>query len=189
MNTLRAAVAGMLVVAGASLAQGQQPAPRANAPQGQQPPQQRMGPGMHSKMGPAAMPASGLASMLLARTAELKLTDQQVTRIAAIARRTDERHKAMRASMDSVMRAHRPQTGARGMAAGPMPAMGSPMMARMHEQERADVREALQVLSIDQQVDLWMMHSMAGHGMQGHAMQGHDGDHPMGPPQGGRPDK
>ena len=140
MNTLRAAVAGMLVVAGASLAQGQQRAPRANAPQGQQPPQQRMGPGMHGKMGPAAMPASGLASMLLARTAELTLTDQQVTRIAAIAR-------------------------------------------------RADVREALQVLSIDQQVDLWMMHSMAGHGMQGHAMQGHDGDHPMGPPEGGRPDK
>ena len=52
-------------------------------------------------LGPGG-PGGGIASMLLAHTGEFKLTDAQVTRLAGIARRTSDRHRAMRASMDSL---------------------------------------------------------------------------------------
>ena len=97
--------------------------------------------------------------MLLAHTAELKLTDQQLSKLAAIARRTDDRHKAMRASMDSLMRAERPQ-GNGPASANPRPFnpdQASAMMTRVRDQERTDLRDALAVLTIDQQADAWMM--------------------------------
>ena len=113
------------------------------------------GPGM---MGGPAAPGGGIASMLLAHTAELKLTDSQLSRLAAIARRTDDRHKAMRASMDSLMRANRPQPGTAAEPARPMfGEQGRAAMDRMREQERTDLRDALAVLTIDQQTDAWMM--------------------------------
>ncbi len=96
--------------------------------------------------------------MLLAHAAELKLTDSQLSRLAAIARRTDDRHKVMRLSMDSVMRANRPQAGT--APAQPRPRMrdqNRAMMDRMREQERTDLRDALAVLTVDQQADAWMM--------------------------------
>ena len=104
------------------------------------------------------MIGGGIASMLLAHTAELKLTDQQLSKLAAIARRTDERHKAMRASMDSLMRLDRPQDGA--ASANPRPRNADQdraMMERVRDQERTDLRDALAVLTIDQQADAWMM--------------------------------
>src|SRR5687767_12652488 len=42
------------------------------------------------------------AEFFLARTGELRLTDAQVVRLAAIARRSADRRRAMRASMDSL---------------------------------------------------------------------------------------
>jgi uncharacterized membrane protein YebE (DUF533 family) len=104
------------------------------------------------------MPGGGIASMLLAHTAELKLTDTQLSKLAAIARRTDDRHKAMRVSMDSMMRANRPQ--ADGTAPTPRPfnaEQGRAMMTRVRDQERTDLRDALAVLTVDQQADAWMM--------------------------------
>lgn len=101
----------------------------------------------------------GIASMLLARSGELKLTDSQVTRLAAIARRSWERDEAMRASMDSMMNR---------MASG-QPEDGTSMFTRMRtapalarEQERTEVRDALAVLTIDQQADAWMRRGMGG---------------------------
>ena len=115
--------------------------------------------GMHSGRPP-------IAGMFLGHSAELKLTDAQVTRLAAIARRTDDRHKAMRATMDSAMKSHMPMGGDR---AGRPPMGEDAGMRAMHERmmaaERADVRDALGVLTVDQQADAWMMR---GEGMKGH---------------------
>lgn len=171
-------IVSVALVAGAVVAHAQQPAPapepRQGPPRQGPPPQARgMAPGgrrlARTPEGPTSMPGGpamvrgpvpgGIASMLLAHTAELKLTDQQLSKLAAIARRTDERHKAMRASMDSLMRANRPQ-GDGTAPANPRPLspdQGRAMMARVRDQERADLRDALGVLTIDQQTDAWMM--------------------------------
>ncbi|HUQ79694.1 MAG TPA: hypothetical protein VM076_01080, partial [Gemmatimonadaceae bacterium] len=55
-------------------------------------------------------PVEDPAQFLLAHTGELKLTDAQVTRLAAIARRSAERRESLRAQLDSL----RPQGGMRG---------------------------------------------------------------------------
>ena len=172
----------LALVSGAGAAHAQQPAPAPQPGQGQgqrrqgPPPQargvapggRRMAPmpggpdagpmaGMPGMMaGPMA--GGGIASMLLAHSAELKLTDQQLSRLAAIARRTDDRHKAMRTSMDSVMRANRPTDGTASSTPRPLTGdEGRAMMTRMRDQERADLHDALAVLTIDQQTDAWMM--------------------------------
>src|SRR5689334_5469672 len=54
--------------------------------------------------GPGMMPGGpgpDAAGMLLAATGRLRLTDAQVVRLAAIARRAEERHAAMRTSMQA----------------------------------------------------------------------------------------
>jgi hypothetical protein len=173
-------VLALALVAGAVTARAQQPAP---APQpGQGPPRQgpppqargvapggrRLGrtpgapdgpmPGAPAMMG-GPMTGGGIASMLLAHTAELKLTDQQLSKLAVIARRTDDRHKAMRTAMDSVMRANRPQPDGNAQV-NPRPFnpdQQRAMMTRMQDQERTDLRDALAVLTVDQQADAWMM--------------------------------
>ena len=110
-------------------------------------------------------PAGGLASMLLAHTAELKLTDQQLPRLAAIARRTEDRHHAMRTSMDSTERANRSEGDqSRQMDARAMQDAMRAMMERARDQERGDVRDALAVLTPDQVVDAWIMRGPGGHG-------------------------
>ncbi len=139
-------------------ARGMAPGGRRMAPTPGGPGAGQMGRGGPGMMGAPMGPDGGIASMLLAHTAELKLTDSQLSRLAAIARRTDDRHKAMRASMDSMMRANRPQAGT--TPAQPRPMMGDQnraMMDRMREQERTDLRDALAVLTVDQQADAWMM--------------------------------
>src|SRR5687768_10433401 len=56
------------------------------------------GPEAPRRAGPGGPPA---AQMLLAQTGELELTDAQVVRLAAIARRSESRRRALRAAMDS----------------------------------------------------------------------------------------
>src|SRR5512143_2978514 len=74
----------------------------ATAGLGAQTPGPRMGPA-----GPGRGALDNPAEFLLAQTGDLKLTDAQVTRLAAIARRSAERRRALRAQMDS-MRPERP---------------------------------------------------------------------------------
>lgn len=102
-------------------------------------------------------PAGEIASFLLSHTAELKLTDQQVTRLAAIARRAGERRQAAMRTMDSLA-----TRGARRDSAGRMPGgPGGPPSAfraeaeRMRDQRHAELREALGVLTPDQQATAW----------------------------------
>ena len=156
-------VVGALLCAGASYAQqpGMAPRPQQGPPQqqgerGPRPPMGGMGGGPG---GQHVGPPEALASHLLAHVGELKLTDQQVTKLAAIARRSDERHRAMRSTMDSMAR----QT--------PPPAAGLPQrapdamratMERAREMERGEVRDALAVLTVEQQADAWMMRGPAG---------------------------
>ena len=137
-------------------ARGEAPGGRRMAPQPAGPDGGQMGPG--GMMGGPMGPGGGIASMFLAHSAELKLTDQQLSRLAAIARRTEARHEAMRTSMDSLMRANRPQPGTTPPDARPMMSdQGRAMAERMRDQERADLRDALAVLTVDQQADAWLL--------------------------------
>jgi len=108
-----------------------------------------------------------VAQQLLAHTGELKLSDQQVTRLAAIARRSADRREGMRRSMDSLMTA-------RGMArpdsarprGGPSPEMRA-AADRMRDQAHGDLRDALAVLSPDQLATAWELVAMRGPGLRG----------------------
>jgi hypothetical protein len=100
------------------------------------------------------------AEFFLARTGELRLTDAQVVRLAAIARRSADRRRAVRASLDSIAPARR----------GGMRLDSTDRAARMREMERirarferereqarADLRDAIAVLTPDQQAMAWEM--------------------------------
>src|SRR4051812_46201099 len=78
------------------------PAPQPNRRPGPPPAGARPIPGPGPGMA-AGRTGPDVAEQLLARTGELKLSDQQVTRLAAIARRSADRRQAMRRSMDSLM--------------------------------------------------------------------------------------
>jgi Spy/CpxP family protein refolding chaperone len=119
------------------------------------------GPGM-MRGGPGPDPAS----MLLGATGRLKLSDAQVVRLAAIARRAAERHEAMRTRMQA---AH---AGAPNRQAAPSEAEMQRMhqqMEQMHEQMRGDLRDALAVLTPDQQATAFEMvaHHASGRGAHG----------------------
>jgi hypothetical protein len=102
-----------------------------------------------------ARPAGDVASFLLAHTADLKLSDQQVTRLAALARRSGERREAAMRAMDSLAtRRMRPDSAGRGMRGGPPPALRAEA-ERQRDQRHADLREALGVLTPDQQATAW----------------------------------
>jgi hypothetical protein len=100
------------------------------------------------------------AEFFLARTGELRLTDAQVVRLAAIARRSADRRRAMRASMDSVASARR---GVGRMDSTDRVARMREMAAvrarfdRDREQARADLRDAIAALTPDQQAMAWEM--------------------------------
>lgn len=127
------------------------------------------GPGepmMNRGMGPGAAPPPA-ARFLLAHTGELNLTDAQVVKLAAIERRAEARRVTTRTAMDSMR--------ARFMAQG-MPAdsaaraarhnvMMSTMQAnqtKMREGQQADLREAVAVLTADQQAKVWQLMAQAG---------------------------
>lgn len=171
-----------LIITGALLcavaAHAQQPGMAGPPPQGQPPQQRERGPrppmrgedGMDAGPGMRrAGPPDALASHLLAHVGQLKLTDQQVTKLAAIARRADERHRAMRTSMDSMARLAAP------LAAGSAPRESDAMraaMERAREMEHGDIRDALGILTADQQADAWIMRGAAGRPQSGHPGRG-----------------
>jgi hypothetical protein len=110
------------------------------------------------------------ASFFLGRTGELQLTDAQVTKLAAIARRAESREKAMRARMDSAMVAMKSadgsmRDGAGGMMMTMMMRMPMPTDAERKAQHEDD-REAFSVLTPDQLATAWEMMG-AHHGMGG----------------------
>jgi len=157
---LKLALLLALAIAPALHAQAPEPGPgpgagprRAMGRPGGQPPFSRgraFGPGVR---GPRAG-ADDIGSFLLAHTSELKLSDQQVTRLAAIARRSGDRREAMMRAMDSLAtRRPRPDSLGRGPV-GPSPAMRADA-ERRRDQNRADLREALGVLTPDQLAVAW----------------------------------
>ncbi len=111
-------------------------------------------PGM--RMG-AGMPGMRPAEFLLARTAQLQLTDAQVVRLAAIARRGEAERQALRAGLDSMRTARRPGAPADSMRRAPrgplMPAGAD--MQRLRERRHAEFKDAITVLTPDQQATLW----------------------------------
>ena len=132
---------------------------------GAQPPGGGRGPGGRpgfAMMGgsPGGGPIGATADFLLAHTGDLSLTDAQVVRLAAISRRTDARRKTMMARMDSARAAARPapgdSTSPRGRGPRPAPPPSAELQ-RAREQMHADVRDAIAVLTPDQQATAWMM--------------------------------
>lgn len=119
-----------------------------------------------------AMPGGHVsaAEQFLARTGELRLTDAQVTRLAAIARRSQDRRRALATRIDSLapgrtMMPRRDSAGrasidsaSRAARAAGVERMRS-LMEQQREQERADLRDALAVLTPDQLVTAWEMRS------------------------------
>jgi hypothetical protein len=127
-----------------------------------------------------ASPIGATAAFLLAHTGDLALSDAQVVRLAAISRRTEARRKALVARMDSARAAARPAPGdsagpgaRRRGPAGPPPAE----LQRARDQLHTDVRDAIAVLTPDQQANAWMMIA------DGPPLGGTFGG-PMGPPPG-----
>ena len=153
------ALIGVLALApnlGAQTPNSGAPVPRrAGPPRGGPPAGMPMGMPMGAPMGP------DISAMLLSHTGELKLSDQQVTRLAAIARRTSERRDAMRRSMDSLMTARRGEAPDSARRMGPPPALQA-NMERMREQAHTDLRDALAVLTPDQQATAWEIVAMRG---------------------------
>jgi len=141
--------------------------------------------------GGSASPVGATADFLLAHTGDLALTDAQVVRLAAISRRTEARRTAMAARMDSARAAGRPAPGdsaagapgARATPNGPSPAERQ----RMRNQMRADVRDAIAVLTVDQQATAWMM--TAGGGPLGGMPVGPGGGPGREDADGGPPDR
>jgi Spy/CpxP family protein refolding chaperone len=118
------------------------------------------GPGGPPPGAPMGGPELG-ASFLLSHTGDLQLTDQQVVKLAAIARREAARRRTLIASADSMRR-----TGAqmRRDSAGPN-RQDQAMITRMNqnrEQSRTDLRDAIAVLTPDQQAQAWTMISRRG---------------------------
>jgi Spy/CpxP family protein refolding chaperone len=105
------------------------------------------------------------AEFFLARTGELRLTDAQVVRLAAIARRTADRRRAMRVSMDSLTAGRRPGVRPDSAERAARTRNFEQMRARFdreREQERADLRDALAVLTPEQQAMAWEMVARGG---------------------------
>lgn len=123
----------------------------------------RAGPG--PRPGPGGMGWAGgspaiddPAQFLLAHTGELKLTDAQVTRLAAIARRSADRRQALRSQMDSLrperMAGGRPDSAARAAMRQRFEQL-RPQIERLRDQSLADRRDAIAVLTPDQQALAW----------------------------------
>src|SRR5688572_5842661 len=104
---------------------------------------------------PAGDGRAPAASMLLAHTGELELTDAQVVRLAAIARRAEARRRTMRASMDSVRARFGDRAPADSAARRQMRDRFRADIDRLREQQRADQRDAIAVLTPDQQARAW----------------------------------
>ena len=114
-------------------------------------------------MGPGGAGADRGAAFLLAHTGDLELTDAQVVKLAAIARRGAVRLRGLRASMDSArMRFNGPPTPADSAARRQFRGRMRAEATRMRDQFSADQRDAIAVLTPDQQGRAWQMVSRAG---------------------------
>lgn len=144
---------------------------------GAQQPGRRMGDG--PMPGPGAMGRRGggggaiedPAQFLLAHTGEFRLTDAQVTRLAAIARRSADRRRALRAQMDSLrpqrgFAGARPDSAARDRMRQRFDQM-RPAMDRLRDQSQADRRDAIAVLTPDQQAQAWERIAASGRMQRG----------------------
>jgi hypothetical protein len=125
--------------------------------------------------GGAGGPVDDPAEFLLSRTGELRLTDAQVTRLAAIARRSADRRRALRAQMDSIRpersAGERPDSAARAQMRRRLDQM-RPAMERLREQSLADRRDAIAVLTPDQQAQAWERIARAGRSGMGRGFDG-----------------
>lgn len=115
--------------------------------------------GMHDMMTDAA-------SMFLGAAGQLQLSDSQVTRLAAIARRSASRREAMKVRMDSAMMAARARVGSAmhdGADGGAMMMMMSMPMPSSADRaaQHADDRDAFAILTPDQLATAWEL--MASH--------------------------
>ena len=121
--------------------------------------------------GPAAQPTSvpRAAQMLLAQTGPLDLTDAQVVKLAAIARRSEARRRGMRAAMDSARDRFSRSGAADSTARRQFRDRMRADMERAREQSRNDQRDAIAVLTADQQARAWEMVARRGRatGMRG----------------------
>jgi hypothetical protein len=95
------------------------------------------------------------AEMLLSNVGELELTDQQVVRLAAIARRSAARRRSLTSVMDSA-RTRFTQPGD-SVARRQFRQRIDAEMTRAEEQMRVDQRDAIAVLTPDQQSKAWNM--------------------------------
>lgn len=97
------------------------------------------------------------AQMLLAHTGELGLTDAQVIRLAAIARRSETRRSTMRASMDSARQRFAPGQPGDSVARRQFRQRMQADMEKAMDAGRVDQRDAIAVLNADQQAKAWEM--------------------------------
>lgn len=119
---------------------------------------------------PGARSTARSAQFFLAHTGELQLTDQQVVRLAAIARRAETRRQALRATRDSLRSRMMAEpipmdSAARISRRRMMLDQARSVMERAREQERAELRDALAVLTADQQARAW---EIRGRGARGY---------------------
>lgn len=153
MRSIRALAVVSLVSATTAFAQGPVP---------------QMGGGPQGRGVRAPAPA---AQMLLARTGELGLSDAQVVRLAAIARRAESRRAGMRAAMDSARQRFAPgqnvDTAARRQFRQRMQAD----LQKAQEAAHTDQRDAIAVLTADQQARAWDMVANRGRMARGAAMR------------------
>ena len=119
--------------------------------------------------GPMSGPLANSAEFLLSQTGELRLTDAQVTRLAAIARRSAERRRAMRERLDSLRPERtpgtRPDSATRAQLRQRAEQM-RPQMERLREQMQAERRDAIAVLTPDQQARAWERLAVTGRAMR-----------------------
>ena len=156
------------------------------------------GPDQMGRGGPRGGPVDNPAEFLLSQTGDLKLTDAQVTRLAAIARRSAERRQALRTQLDSVRgqmpRGQRPDSAMRSQMRQRVEQM-RPAMDRLRDQSQADRRDAIAVLTPDQQATAWeriarmgqRQGAARGRGFGGRPGRGGVGLRQMGPDR-GQPD-
>ena len=149
----RLLLAGVMAFSAATVLGAQGPGPgRPGRGPGPMPGPGQMGPG------PRGGPIDNPAEFLLSQTGDLKLTDAQVTRLAAIARRSAERRQTVRTQMDSLRgqmpRGQRPDSAMRAQMRQRAEQM-RPAMDRLRDQSQADRRDAIAVLTPDQQATAW----------------------------------
>lgn len=156
-----------VMVCAATVALGAQQPRAGNAGPGPMP-----GPGAMGQLGGGGAVANP-AEFLLAHTGEFRLTDAQVTRLAAIARRSADRRRSLRAQVDSMRSQFTPGTRPDSATRERMRqrfAQMRPAMDRMREQSQADRRDAIAVLTPDQQAQAW--ERIAASGRAGRARMG-----------------